>query len=153
MAVLTFFVPSTKRGRAGKPMPLDGTNELVSAERGGYGAALRRKNGRRVERICREAMDRTGWKMPSGRCKVTFLFVEPHNRRDVDNVHGCVKFILDGMTQPRGRKRFGAGAIRDDSQSCIDVEYGPIAIDKDRPGCWVKVEEERCYSEVYGQTR
>lgn len=142
MAVLEFFIPTNKTTKSGRPAPLDGTNELVAAERAKYGPALKRKNGMHAEASCIYAMRASGWECPTGKCTVTLTFVEPHDRRDPDNVYGGAKFILDGITKKKGGRTYGAGAIEDDSGKWIDLRFGPILVDRERPGCWVRIESE-----------
>lgn len=138
---LRFFVASRRKTAGGAPAPLAGLNEIVDAERGGWGNALKKRECVRVQRCCEEAMEECGWECPESRCVVTLTFVETTRGRDPDNIFGGAKLILDGMTMPRGRKRYGAGAIRDDSQKWIELRFGEILVDKERPGCWVDVEE------------
>lgn len=142
MPTLEFFVPSNRVTKSGRIAPLDGLNELVSAERRGYvmGNHLKRENGINAQMFCKVAMRKQGWKCPDGRCVVTLTFVETSTRRDPDNIYGGAKFILDGITKPRGRKEFGAGAIEDDSQKWIDLRFGPILVDKNGAGCKVRIE-------------
>jgi hypothetical protein len=136
---LEFFIPSNRTNKDGTPAPLDGINELVAAERAKYGPSLKRKNGRHAEAVCLEAMRSQGWTCPRCKCVVELTFVEPHEKRDPDNILGGAKFILDGITKPRGRKQFGAGAIEDDSQRWIVLKYGDIEIDEGAPGCKVRI--------------
>ena len=140
--ILEFFVPSNRTTETGRPAPLDGLNELVGSERNGFGAgnSKKRKNGLNAQAACRVAMRESGWACPNKRCKVTLTFVETSRRRDPDNIFGGAKFILDGITKPRANKTFGAGAIEDDSQRWIDLDFGPILVDRDRPGCIVRIE-------------
>jgi len=140
--VLEFFVPTNKRNKDGSQAPLDGLNELVAAERAHYGPALKRKNGMNAEASAIYAMRAEHWECPKTRSVVTLTFVEPHDRRDPDNVFGGAKFILDGIIKPRGRKLYGAGAIEDDSQKWIDLRYGEIEVDPDNVGCRVRIECE-----------
>ena len=98
------------------------------------------KNGMNAEASAIYAMRAGHWECPKTRSVVTLTFVEPHDRRDPDNVFGGAKFILDGITKPIGRKTFGAGAIEDDSQRWIDLSFGPIVVDRDRAGCLVRIE-------------
>lgn len=142
MPRLRFFVRSNKRTKSGRPAPLDGLNELVASERGGWktGNRVKRKNGLNAEASCMVAMAESGWECPTCRCVVTITFVETSRRRDPDNVYGGAKFILDGITKPRGRRSYGAGAIEDDSQKWIELRFGPIMVDREDPGCWVEIE-------------
>lgn len=142
MSVLEFFVPSNRKNKDGTPAPLDGLNELIDAERGGWGSGKKKRNGRNAERHCIEAMEAVGWVCPKVRSVVTLTFVEPHGKRDPDNIYGGAKFILDGITKRRNRRKYGAGAIEDDSQRWIILRFGDIAIDKQHPGCLVRIETE-----------
>jgi hypothetical protein len=140
---MRFFVPSKRKTKTGAPAPLDGMNEMVNAERNGRGYAnsIKRRNGRHVERCCTRAMEECGWVQPRGRCVVTLTFVETSRRRDSDNIFGGAKFVLDGITEPKGKRTYGAGAIVDDSQRWIELRFGEILVDRERPGCWVEIEE------------
>lgn len=142
--MLRFFVPSQKTNRRGQPAPLDGLNELIKADKMGYGYgnAMKRRNGKVAQRACELAMGQQGWTCPNCRSIVTLTFVEPHRRRDPDNIFGGAKFILDGITMPQGRRTYGAGAIVDDSQKWIELRFGPILVDSEHPGCWVEIEVE-----------
>lgn len=142
MATLEFFVPTNRTDKRGNQAPLDGLNELVEAERLGYrvGNRVKRRNGRNAEASCIYAMMESGWRCPDRKCRVTLTFVEPHRRRDPDNIFGGAKFILDGITKKRGKRSYGAGAIVDDSQRWIELEFGPILVDRDNVGCHVRIE-------------
>lgn len=142
MDTLEFFVPSFKKDKRGRPAPLDGLNDLVRSERTsrGYGNSLKRRNGRHAERACLEQMRRQGWKTPDRKCRVTLTFVEIDHRRDPDNIMGGAKFILDGLIKRRGMRSYGAGAIVDDSQKWIELEFGKFEYDRERPGCKVRIE-------------
>lgn len=141
---MRFFVPSNRRAKGGEPTHLDGLNDMVAVGRSrkrGYASRVKKENGLHVEGHCREAMHDCGWETPSGKCLVTLTFVEVDRRRDPDNIFGGAKYILDGITRPRGRRKYGAGAIVDDSQKWIELRFGEILVDRDRPGCWVDIEE------------
>lgn len=144
MRVLEFFIPSNRRTRKGLPAPLDGLNELIRAEKTDYrfGNRVKRENGENAESYCREAMAEQGWKMPSGKSTVILTFVETSRRRDPDNIYGGAKFILDGITKRRGLRLYGAGALKDDSQRYVSLMFGDILVDKDNPGCWVRIEAD-----------
>lgn len=144
MSMLEFFVPSNRRDKKGNPAPLDGLNELIRAEKTDwrYGNRIKRENGLNAQASCIYAMRASGWKCPRGKCLVTLTFVEPHRRRDPDNILGGAKFILDGITKKRGLRSYGAGALEDDSQRWVELRFGPILVDKENPGCWVRIEGE-----------
>lgn len=141
MRSLHFFVPTNRRGKSG-PRPLDGLNELVAAERLGHrvGNALKRRNGKNAEASCAYEMRATGWKCPDVKARVTLTFHEARANRDPDNIMGGAKFILDGITERRAKKDYGAGAIHDDSQKWIDLRFGEIVIDPQNVGCDVLIE-------------
>ena len=142
MPSLTFFVPTNRRNKKGGPAPLDGLNELVNAERISthVGNSLKRRNGLNAQASCLYAMKEQGWECPRCKCRVTLTFHEPSTRRDPDNIYGGAKFILDGIIKQRGKKRFGAGAIEDDSQRWIELCFGGIVVDKENVGCEVVIE-------------
>lgn len=142
--MLEFFIPTNRKTERGNPTGLDGMNELVAAERINkrVGNGMKKRNGKHAEKHCKRAMDKCGWECPKRKCKVTLTFVEASRARDPDNIYSGAKFILDGITKPRGRKQFGAGAIEDDSQRWIDLKFGEILVDREHPGCWVRIEEE-----------
>ena len=145
MPTLRFFVPTNRFDKRGRKAPLDGLNELVRADRSGwrYGSVRKRENGQNAEAACAVAMRGQGWECPDCRCVVTLHFVEPHARRDPDNVFGGAKFILDGITEPRGSRTYGAGAIHDDSQKYMTLVLDPvIEVDKEHVGCMVTIETE-----------
>lgn len=142
MSSLRFFVPSNRTDKNGNPAPLDGLNELIESERLGYriGNSMKRTNGRNAEASCIYAMRAERWTCPKCRCLVRLTFVETSRKRDPDNIFGGAKFILDGITKKRGRRSYGAGAIEDDSQRWIRLEYdSEILVDKENPGCWVEI--------------
>lgn len=145
MPSLRFFVPTNRFDKRGRKAPLDGLNELVRADRAGwrYGSVRKRENGQNAEAACLAAMAAQGWKCPDCKCVVTMTFVEPHARRDPDNVYGGAKYILDGITERRGSRTYGAGAIHDDSRKYMRLVLDPdILVDKDAVGCWVTIETE-----------
>lgn len=142
MPTLEFFVPSNRTNKDGTPAPLDGLNELVAAERAHYGPTMKRRNGMNAEASAIYAMRAEHWECPKTKSVVTLTFVEPHGKRDPDNVYGGAKFILDGITKPIGRKRYGAGVIEDDSQRWIELRFGPIEVDPRNVGCRVRIDNE-----------
>lgn len=145
MPTLRFFVPTNRLDKRGNKAPLDGLNELVRADRAGwrYGSVRKRENGENAEAACLAAMREQGWECPDRRCVVTMSFVEPHMRRDPDNVYGGAKYILDGITERRGSRTYGAGAIHDDSRKYMTLVLDPeIAVDREKVGCWVTIETE-----------
>lgn len=140
MRVLEFFVPTNRKNKDGSQAPLDGLNELVAAERAHYGPSFKKRNGLNAEKVAKDAMSSERWECPKSKCVVTLTFVEPHEKRDPDNIYGGAKFILDGIIKPRGQKKYGAGVIEDDSQKWITLHYGDIEIDPEHVGCKVRIE-------------
>lgn len=143
MAALEFFVPTNRYDGKGRRTHLDGLNELIAAHNRGRkpAARLKRQNGRNAEGHCLAAMREAGWQMPMGKCIVTITFVEVDRRRDPDNIFGGAKFLLDGITLPRGQKEYGAGAIVDDSQRFVSLRLPDPVVDRHHPGAWIRIEE------------
>lgn len=141
MRTLAFFVPSNRVDSSGLPTHVDGMNEIIAANRAHrqVGAAQERENVKHVEAFARVAMLQAGIKPPAIPAHVTVTFVEVNRRRDVSNVFGGLKWVLDGLSRPRGAKKTGAGAIYDDSSKWVEVvpriEYDPA-----RPGVQIEIE-------------
>jgi len=79
-----------------------------------------------------------GWKPEQKHCIVHCCFIEVDGRRDVSNIYGGLKWLLDGLSKPRGIKTKGAGAIWDDSPKWVTV-FPSVAIDKDNPGVDISI--------------
>lgn len=140
MSELAFFVPSNRRDSRGRPTHVDGWNEYIHAvNKNRYaGAALERENVANVAQFARAAMRSSrygGLEVPA---LVAVTFVEVDRRRDVSNVYGGLKWVLDGLTRPRGSKRLGAGLIVDDSPRWCEVTTA-LEVDRGRPGVRVRV--------------
>ena len=149
---LKFFVPSTRRGKNGKYLALPGRNELEAASRSGYQVAsrLKRTEGQRVAEIAAIEAKKQGWKLPQNKVIIHYLWVEPNDHRDQDNITGYEKCLLDGLTPPKitlknGKatgKKYGAGIIADDSQKYIyGCSVSTIEVSKSQPGVFVTIKE------------
>lgn len=138
---LVFFVPSNRTDKQGRPTHVDGMNEIIRANRTNkyVGAKQERQNVALVRDYCVAAMYLKGWKPLEVKARVYVRFVEVNARRDVGNIYGGLKWVLDGLTRPRGAKD-GAGAIVDDSQKWVEV-VPSVSVDRDRPGVWIRIEE------------
>ena len=142
MSELCFFVPSPRRDKKGRPLGMDGMNEIVAQARGNRFAAAKAKKAatEHVAGFALAAAREQHWTMPEGRCYVLLTFVEPSSKRDPDNIFAGAKPILDGLTARGG---LGAGIIADDSQARIDLHCSLAhRIDKEHPGVWVRIKEE-----------
>ena len=142
MSELCFFVPSPRRGKRGRPLAMDGQNDINRAERGNTKAAARAKHDATayVAEYAKEAAHDQHWHTPEGRCHVTLTFVEINHRRDPDNIYGGAKYVLDGLT---ARAALGAGVIMDDSQKYITLRCALAdKTDREHPGVWVRIKEE-----------
>lgn len=88
---------------------MPGLNEYVRAERGSAraAAAMKREQTGMVAAAARAA------RLPRFErpVMVSFTWVEPNRRRDVDNVEFAKKFVLDGLVQ--------AGVLPDDSPAHV----------------------------------
>lgn len=140
MRPLEFFVPSNRLDSKGKRTHVDGWNEYIKAVNRSriIGAARERENVTLVADCASLAMRRASWTPPETHCLVYVTFVERDRRRDIPNVYGGLKWVLDGLSRPRGSKRVGAGAIVDDSQKWLTV-VPAVAIDKEHPGVHIKI--------------
>lgn len=140
MRPLEFFVPSNRLDSKGKRTHVDGWNEYIKAVNRSriIGAALERENVKLIADYAALAMRRASWTPPETRCLVYVTFIERDKRRDIPNVYGGLKWVLDGLSRPRGSKRVGAGAIVDDSQKWLTV-IPMVAIDRQNPGVHIKI--------------
>lgn len=141
MTALRFFVPSNRRDAKGRPTHVDGWNEYIKAQNvNRYVAAkMERENVGNVAAHAEAAMLQQRFAPLEVPALVTVTFVEVNRRRDVPNVYGGLKWVLDGLTRPRGSKYLGAGAIVDDSPKWCEVEAG-LEVDAKRPGVRIKIE-------------
>ena len=138
--VLSVFVPSNRYDRKGKATHVDGMNEIIEANRAhrNKGARLQAENIQHVAEFAMAAMSRQHFKPLTCKAVVYVCFVEVNRRRDVSNIYGGLKWVLDGLSRPRGKKLIGAGAIFDDSPQWVEV-IPDVAIDPKRPGVEITV--------------
>lgn len=141
MRAIRFFVPSNRTTRTGQLRGLDGLNEIISANRTNkyMGAVQERENLRNVMQFAKAAMLEKDFEPIKGKAKVKIEIVEPHNRRDVSNVIAASKFLLDGITRPRGNKP-GVGLIVDDSPKWCELEI-TVNVEPEKAGAWIEVSE------------
>jgi len=139
MAYLSFFVPSNRYGKNGKPTHMDGMNEIIRDNRTNkyVGARIEKENVRHIALYAIAAMRNQKFKPIDGKARVFVKFYEINRRRDVSNIYGGLKYVLDGLTRPRGGK-FGAGVIYDDSPKYVEV-IPSVEIDKERPGVLITI--------------
>lgn len=137
---LRFFVPSNRCDARGRPTHVDGWNEYIRAvKRNRYvGASMERENLLNVCDYARAAMRATGYPPLGVPALVLVRFVEVNRRRDVPNVYGGLKWVLDGITRPRGPKLVGAGLIVDDSPAWCEA-VPSLQVDRESPGVWIQV--------------
>ena len=140
MSNLHFFVPSNRTNKHGRPTHVDGWNEYIKAVNTHrmVGANLERENVKLVSEYAMVAMRNQRFRPPVVPCEVHVTFVEVNQRRDVPNVFGGLKWVLDGLSRPRGSKYLGAGAIFDDSPKWVTV-HPHIRIDPSNPGVEIDV--------------
>ena len=142
MAHLNVFVPSNRYGKRGKPLGVDGWNEIIKAFKSHRmkGQNLLTVNAMRVAEFTSAAMREQRFRPPTCPCEVHVTFVEVDEKRDVQNVYGGgLKWVLDGLSRPRGAKYYGAGAIFDDSPTYLRNVYPHIRIDPNNPGVEIDV--------------
>lgn len=132
---LEFFIPSNRLDSKGRRTHVDGWNEYIKAVNKGWkvGAARERENVQLVADYARLAMNNAAYAPLEEKALVEVTFIERDMRRDVPNVFGGLKWVLDGLSRPRGSKRLGAGLIYDDSPRWVDV-VPRVDYDPARPG-------------------
>lgn len=140
MRPLEFFVPSNRLDAYGARTHVDGWNEYIKAVNKSrfVGNALERENVKLVADYATLAMRQASWIPPETHSLVYVTFVERDRRRDIPNIYGGLKWVLDGLSRPRGSKCVGAGAIVDDSQKWLTV-IPMVAIDRQNPGVHIKI--------------
>lgn len=117
-----------------KPAPWPSTNDYIHALNVNRyaGGALKRKFTELVATSARVAMQEQNWQTPSLPVKVHFIWHELNHRRDLDNIRGGAKFVLDGLVM--------AGAIKDDSQKYISHLSDDVTVDKTGAGVVAVIE-------------
>lgn len=132
MRTISFHVRGPHDASGFHPFPSE--NDVVDANRSGYGAGnrLKRRLTELVALSAREAMELTGWVAPIGKVEVEMEWREVNRRRDVDNIVSAQKVVLDGLVE--------AGVIRGDSQRWIpQPPTHKVVVDKGAPGVDVTV--------------
>lgn len=113
------------------PGRFPGTNEIIAEAKKGKGKY------QPYNEMKRHYTDIVTWlakKLPKyGKVNITIIWYEPNKKRDVDNIMGGQKFILDGLVK--------AGTIKDDSQRYIDGIIHKFRKDKENPRIEVEIEE------------
>lgn len=163
---LEFFVPSNRVDKRGRPTHMDGINDIVGAARANayLSAKKKREDTEWVASFARRAMRDGGWAVPSCPVSVETIWYETSPSRDLDNVYGGVKYVLDALCTParwsekRGtytRNPFGCGAIVDDSRKFVSQLAFGVMVDKRNPGVLVRVEKlpERPMTRLEGAGR
>lgn len=138
---LRFWVESNRRTARGQKKGLDGLNEIIAANRSNkyLGAKQERENLANVISFTRAAMLAEHFAPINGKARVTIEIIEPNHKRDTSNVIAATKFLLDGITRPRGKKP-GAGLIVDDSQSFCELVVS-VRVKRGEAGAFITVEE------------
>ena len=137
---IQFFIPSNRLDSKGRRTHVDGWNEHIKAVNKGrqVGAARERENVALVADYARLAMNNDAYGGLKEMADVYVTFIERDMRRDVPNVFGGLKWVLDGLSRPRGSKRVGAGLIYDDSPKWVRV-YPRVEYCADSPGVHIAV--------------
>lgn len=115
------------------PGRLPGTNDIIAAAKAGRGkyqpyAIMKEQYTTMVTWLAK--------KLPKyERIDICITWYEPNRRRDIDNISGGTKFVLDGLVM--------AGTIPDDSQKHISSITHRFEIDKENPRVEVELEEKQ----------
>lgn len=112
------------------PGRLPGLNDMIDAARTNKFESARQK---------KENTELVGWcakkaKLPKmKRVNLSIVWYEPNEKRDPDNIHAGVKFILDGLVI--------AGVIKNDGRKQIAKISHEIFTDKTNPRVEVEIKE------------
>ena len=114
------------------PGKLPGLNEYVSAERANKykGAKLKRESEDIVALAARNCLNGIRIRKP---VEMRYLWVEPNNRRDRDNVAFAKKFVQDALV--------GAGVLEDDDAKHVVGFSDRFGVDKTNPRIEVLIKE------------
>ena len=110
---------------------MPGLNEYARVERASRYEAARMK--REWTGLVSAAARAHGMPRFDGPVEVSFLWVEPNRRRDLDNVAFAKKFVLDGLVM--------SGAIPDDSPAHVVGLADRFSYDRARPRVEVEVRD------------
>ena len=82
---------------------LPGLNELIDKNRlSKYaGAALKRKTENIICMYIRGALEIGTLYPVNGQCAISFTWLEPNRKRDLDNIYSAKKFVLDAMVKEK----------------------------------------------------
>ena len=105
------------------PGRLPGLNEYTRACRASWhsGNGMKRDHTNRIAWIVRQA-NLESYDSP---VEVSFAWVEPNDRRDIDNITFGAKFILDALKESQ--------VIKDDNLKCVRRIFHAVAVDKSNP--------------------
>lgn len=108
------------------PGRLPGTNEIIDAAKSHYGsyAALKRMNTELVAWVSKRIPAMTS-------VEISITWHEPNEKRDIDNVAGGTKFILDGLVM--------AGRIPNDTQRYVKAINHRFTVDRKNPRVEVEI--------------
>jgi Holliday junction resolvase RusA-like endonuclease len=112
------------------PGRLPGTNEMIAA------AKLKGRNYKEYTYRKNTYTNTVAWlakKLPKyEQIDLIITWYEPNLKRDIDNIAGGTKFILDGLVR--------AGTIPDDSQRYINSIVHKFALDRQNPRVEIEIE-------------
>lgn len=112
------------------PAPMPGANEIIAASKSHYAryASMKRTHTDAVAWAARAA------RVPAmQRATVHCRWIEPHRRRDPDNITGAVKFVLDGLVT--------AGVLPNDGWRHVAGIGHSFGVDRDNPRVEITVIE------------
>ena len=143
---LNVWIPSNRAFKDGRPKGMDGLNEIIAQNRASRykGAQIERENVEWCSWYILKAMRDQRWPAMhtlelAYPVRVIVRFVEANGARDVSNiVGGGLKYLLDALSRPRGRK-LGTAAIYDDSPKWIAELETHVSISPSSPGIAVTV--------------
>lgn len=113
------------------PGRLPGLNEIIDAAKKGRGkyqpyALMKEEYTTMIAWLAK--------KLPAcNRVDITITWHEPNRRRDIDNITGGTKFVMDGLV--------AGGVIKDDSQKYVNSITHRFELARDNPRIEVEIVE------------
>ena len=109
-------------------------NEIIESCKGGGGTGRGYSRLKAAWTLVIKGLAKRELQPVNGPVRVDYLWVEPHRRRDKDNVAAAQKFVFDGLK--------AAGIIANDGWSQILRFEHDFAVNEEKPGVMVTITEE-----------
>ncbi len=113
---------------------LPGTNDIINAaksRKGNWSGYAEMKV--MYESLIKDDIRKAKLKPCPGKVMISLHWVEPNAKRDLDNIRAGVKLINDALVNMK--------ILKTDARSQVVGFVDTFAIDKERPGVWVTLED------------